>query len=113
GSIFLDSKGNFDVQLSGQMIIGSSSFGLIGSFHFRVRSQATLDAIGNPYYVFELSGGASVEVRVFGITLAGVGLDFSFHAEGAGRTKIELSVTVKIDLGLFTIQKTAHFTIGY
>ncbi|HEX4527586.1 MAG TPA: hypothetical protein VH108_12695 [Gaiellaceae bacterium] len=112
GSIFLDDLGNFDVQLSGGMTLGSSSFGLIGTFHFRIRSQATPGVFGNTYD-FELSGGARVEARVFGITLAGVGLDFSFSAHGSGRTKIELSVTVSIDLGLFSISKTAHFTIGY
>ena len=51
-------------------------------------------------YIFELCGGARVEARVFGITLAGLGLDFSFTAQGAGRTKIELSVTVRIHLAL-------------
>ncbi len=112
GSIFLDDLGNFDVQLSGGMTLGSSSFGLIGTFHFRVRSQATPGPFGNTYD-FELSGGARVEARVFGITLAGVGLDFSFSAHGSGRTKIELSVTVTIDLFLFSISKTAYFTIGY
>ena len=95
------------------MVIGSSSFGLIGEFHFRVRSQMlTRTPFGNTY-IFELSGGASVEARVFGITLAGVGLDFSFTAQGAGRTKIELSVTVRIHLLFVTIKKTARFTIGY
>src|SRR4029079_12984872 len=63
-------------------------------------------------YIFELSGGASVEARVFGITLAGVGLDFSFTAQGAGRTKIVLSVTVRIHLLFVTVDTTAHFTIG-
>jgi len=114
GSVFLDSKGNFDVRLSGGMTLGSSSFGLSGTFHFRIASIATVDPTnGNPYYVFDLSGGARVEARVFGITLAGLGLDFAFHAEGSGRTKIELSVRVTIDLGLFSISKTARFTIGY
>ena len=61
-------------------MLGSSSFGLVGEFHFRVRSEVTEDAIGNPYYFFELSGGASVEARIFGLSF-GVGLDFSFTAE--------------------------------
>ena len=112
GSIFLDSKGNFDIQLRGEMVLGSRSFGLIGTFNFRVRSQSSI-VNANPYYVFELSGSARVEARVFGITLAGLGLGFSFRAEGAGRVKIELSVTVEIDLLLVTIKKTARFTIGY
>ncbi len=87
GSIDLDSEGGFDVQLRGRMVIGSSSFGLIGEFHFRVRSQVLERTPFGNTYIFELSGGASVEARVFGITLAGVGLDFSFTAQGAGRTQ--------------------------
>src|SRR5439155_1579603 len=112
GSVALDSKGNFDVSLKGAMLLGSEFFGLKGEFHFRVRSEVIADAIGNPYFIFELSGGASVQVKVFGITLVGVGLDFSFHAEGNGSVPIVLSVKVKIDLGLFSIEKTADFKIG-
>ena len=113
GSVDLDSEGGFDVQLRGHMVIGSSSFGLIGDFHFRVRSQVLERTPFGNTYIFELSGGASVEARVFGITLAGVGLDFAFTAQGAGRTKIELSVTVRIHLLFVTVKKTAHFTVGY
>jgi hypothetical protein len=113
GSVFLDSDANFDINLRGRMVLGSSSFGLSGSFHFRVRSEATTDNIGNPYYIFELSGGATVRARLFGITLAGLGLNFSFKAEGAGRTKVELKVTVKVKILLATVKKTARFTIGY
>src|SRR5947209_15651211 len=112
GSVYLTSDGQFDIQLSGGMSIGSSSFGISGSFHFRVRSTVDRDNSGNAIYTFELSGGASVNAHIFGISL-GVGLDFSFYAHGAGRTKIELAVTVSIDLGLFSISATAHFTIGY
>src|SRR5262249_61202617 len=33
GSIFLDSDGNFDVQISGQMWLGTTSFGLLRTFN--------------------------------------------------------------------------------
>ena len=49
GSVFLDSTGT-STSPRGRMVIGSDSFGLVGEFHFRVRSQATEDAFGNPYY---------------------------------------------------------------
>ena len=113
GNIFLDSKGNFDVDLRGRMVIGSDSFGLVGEFHFRIRSEATEDAFGNSYYLFELTLGASVKVRAFGITLLGVGISASFTAEGAGRVPIKLDIAVSIDLGLFSITKHAKFTLGY
>ena len=69
-------------------------------------------------YVFSLGGSASVKVRVFGITLLGVGPAFNFgldtsYAGDDGRVKIELSVTVKIHLLFVTVSKTARFTIGY
>lgn len=112
GSLYLDSKGNFDLQLRGRMVLGSSSFGLIGEFHFRVRSEVLSDAIGNPYFIFELSGGASVKAKVFGITLAGLSLDFSFRAEGNGRVPIVLSITVKVKILFVKVKKTARFKVG-
>src|SRR5262249_31610339 len=112
GQIHLDSEGNFEITLNGKLIIGSSSFGLEGDFHFHLESRHTTDTIGNPYYIFDLSGGASVSVNVFGISLAGVGLDFSFHAEGSGRTPLTLSLTVHIHLLFITISKTPPFTSG-
>ena len=112
GSIYLDANGNFQVSLSGQMTLGSSSFGLSGSFNFNVESRETI-VNANPYYIFDLSGSASVSVNVFGISLAGVGLGFSFHAEGQGTVPITLSVEVSIHFLFFTVHKTASFTIGY
>ncbi|HXG48652.1 MAG TPA: calcium-binding protein, partial [Methylomirabilota bacterium] len=113
GSGYLDSRGNFDISLRGEFVLGTRSFGLIGEFHFRLVSEYLTDNTGNPYYRFILSGGAAVEARVFGITLAGVGLSFEFRAEGAGRVEIELSVTVQIKILFVKVSKTASFTIGY
>src|SRR4029077_7643128 len=72
GSGYLDSDGNFEVDLSGNFLLGSRSFGIEGGFHFHVQSGAVKDANGNIlYYVFDLSGGAHVKVYAFGITLVG------------------------------------------
>ncbi|MFZ0040303.1 MAG: hypothetical protein WAK93_03285, partial [Solirubrobacteraceae bacterium] len=113
GSIYLDADGNFEISLSGSMTLGSSSFGLSGSFSFHLESRETSTNIGNPYYIFDLSGSADVGVDVFGISLADVGLSFSFHAEGSGSVPITLSVTVHVHILFVTVSKTAHFTIGY
>ena len=123
GSIFLNSAGDFDIRLSGEMVIGSRSFGIVGSFYFQLtaRTFAPGDPLNpnpnkldpNPWYVFRLAGGASVELRAFGLTFGGIGVDFSFGAEGYGSTEIRLSITVSIDFGLFTVSKTAGFTLGY
>ncbi len=113
GSLYLDSRGNFDLQLRGELVLGTRSFGLVGEFSIRFRNQVTL-INGNPYYVVEIAGSARVSARLFGITLAGLGVAFSAKVEGfGGRAKIELSVTIEIDLFFGTISKTAHFTIGY
>ena len=69
-------------------------------------------------YVFSLSGHARVKVRAFGVTLAGVGLEFAFGFDTRtagldGRVKIELKVRIVVDLWLFEIDETAYFTIGY
>jgi hypothetical protein len=110
GTVFLDSKGNFRVRLSGRMALGSDDFGLVGSFSIEVRS--TFDEPSG-IYTFRLAGSASVRVRAFGITLAGVGLSFSVSVSGSGRVPIVLEVTVVIETFLGDIEKTARFTIGY
>ena len=119
GSGFLDSRGNFDITLQGRFVIGSDDFGLSGQATFRVWNIVSADTSGNPIYDFGLSIDASLRARLFGITLAGVGFNVTFSASSrdgdasGGRVKIQLSVTVSIDLGLFSISKTARFTIGY
>ena len=113
GSLYLDSRGNFDFQLKGEIVLGTRSFGIVGEFSIRFRNQVTL-INGNPYYVVEISGSARVSARLFGISFGGLGVSFSAKVEGfGGRAKITLSVTVEIDLLLVTVSKTASFTIGY
>ncbi|MDQ7993168.1 MAG: calcium-binding protein, partial [Propionicimonas sp.] len=114
GSIELWSNGDFNVQLSGRLVIGSSSFGIVGEFHFGLTSRHYDPA----NYRFLLTLGASVDVRVFGITLVGAGISASFgfdtaDADANGRVKVELSITVRIKILFITISKTARFTIGY
>ena len=88
-------------------------FGLKGGATFRVWSTVTQDNAGNPSYDFGLSISANLSARVFGITLGGVGFDATFQAQGSGRVKIELSVTVRIKILFVKISKTATFTVGY
>ena len=111
GSIFLDSDGNFRISLSGQIVLGSSDFGLVGQFSIFVESQAPTPSA--PFYTFELSGSASVSLNVFGISLAGLGVSFDFKAQGTGRVPITLSFDVSIHFLFWTIHKSASFTIGY
>ena len=99
GRGYLDSKGNFSVSLSGQLWIGESDFGLGGHFNIHMSSENLTDHAGNPYYRFTLGGGASAEVRAFGLTVAGLWVGFDVGIEGYGRKKVELRATVKVTIG--------------
>src|ERR1041385_2781397 len=111
GRGYIDSNGNFDISLSGRMVIGSDSFGLVGDFEVHITSIVSI-VNDRSYYRFDLGGSAHVRARLFGITIAGLGLGFNFHAEGQGRVPVTLEVEVEIDLGLFSISKTGRFQIG-
>ena len=128
GTVALNSRGDFSINISGFLQLGSSSFGLRGDFSFSITSCVRGGALeiapcsttpgADGTYVLQLSGSASVKVRAFGITLAGVGLSFRFAVDTAtagpdGRVKIELTVKVTITILGIDITKTARFTIGY
>ena len=115
GHVLIKSNGDFSISLHGGMTIGSSDFGLRGDFNFYVTSLHN-DTTGT--YRFDLGGSASVKVRAFGITLAGVGLSFHFGFDTAGinqdgRVEIVLEVGIHVDLFLFSIDETARFSIGW
>ena len=110
GTIFLDSDGNFRINLNGQIVLGSSDFGLVGQFSIFVESQAPTPTA--PYYTFELSGSASVSLNVFGISLAGLGVGFDFKAQGTGKVPITLSFDMSIHFLFWTIHKSGHSRSG-
>jgi len=106
---WIDWQGEFDLALSGQLILGSSSFGLVGQFSVRVYLYK------DPTIHFHLDFSASVDLRVFGFSFASVGISGTFDAvQAAGQDHIDIniSVTVRIHLLFVTVSKTAHFTIG-
>src|SRR6185436_4949982 len=101
GLIHLESDGDFDITVNGNVLLGSRAFGLEGNFGFHIFSTHTEDAIGNPYYKFGMGVNASVKAYVFGITLASVGLAASFSVEGAGTVPIVLHVEASISFLFF------------
>ena len=116
GTIFLNSDGDFDLQLAGFMQLGSSSFGLRGDFSIGITSIHETTPV--EYYYFRLAGSASVRVRAFGVTLVGLGIGFEFEFDTRnigmdGRVPIVLSVHIEVDLWLFSVSADASFTIGY
>ena len=116
GTIFLNSDGDFDLQLAGYMQLGTSSFGLRGDFSIGITSIHETTPV--EYYYFRLAGSASVRVRAFGVTLVGLGIGFEFEFDTRnigmdGRVPIVLSVHIEVDLWLFSVNADASFTIGY
>ena len=112
GNVFLDSKGNFDIGIKGRVALGNDDLGIVGEFNFNITSISSFDDIGNPYYVFHLNASATVEAKLFGITLVGFGLDFDVRAEGQGRTPIIAEVEAEVTF-IFTFTVSAEFTLGY
>lgn len=113
GNIHLESDGDFDIRVSANVLLGSRSFGLEGNFNFHIQSTHTSDAIGNPYYKFQLEIGANVRAYAFGFTLGSVGVDARVSVEGAGSVPIKLEVRFKIKFLFFTFRATARFHLGY
>ncbi|MGZ6715887.1 MAG: hypothetical protein ACXVFG_14140, partial [Gaiellaceae bacterium] len=115
---WVNSDGFFDFKISGRLVLGSENFGVVGQFSFRVFLRMDPDpdpsspTYGANVYHFGLSFSASVKAKLFGITLAGLGLSASFEAFGGGSVDVVVTVKVTIDLLLGSITKTAHFKIG-
>ncbi len=122
GAIFLDANGDFTVSLNGGITIGSSDFGLSGNFSFLLSSQH--DTYGG--YRLLVSGSANVSVNAFGISLAGVGIDFSVcastsstyqcpdgYTSDGSSTPLNLDINIHVHILFVTISGTAHFTLGY
>ena len=112
-----NSNGNVDFRMDGYIAFGSGGFGLFGDFHFHFKNGPyAQDSQSNKLYEFRLSGSASVKAKVFGITLAGLGLSFDFGAKqkagGDGSAQIILTVKARIKILFVTITKTARFNLG-
>ena len=119
---WVDSKGHFGVDLNGGITIGSSSFGLSGSFDVH----AWLNELpcstgpqycggvstGGTYYTFGVAFSASVNVNAFGFSLASVGIGARLTASGTGTVDLVASVHFHISFLFFSFSATASFDIG-
>ena len=108
---WINSHGEFDVAVHGQLVLGSSSFGLVGQFSFRVYLYK------EPLIHFHVDFSASVDLRVFGFSFASVGISGSLDALQSAsppqdHIDIILSATVRIHLLFVTVSKTATFNVG-
>ncbi len=106
-----DYQGQFAVGLSGKLTLGTNDFGLVGQFSINACLLYPQGSNNPPY--FDLNGSASVTARLFGISLASLGIGFDAQLKNAkGSVEIELSVTVHIQILFITISHTASFDIG-
>ena len=113
----LNSAGDVDFRMDGSLSFGSGGFGLFGNFHFHFKNGAyAQDTLGNDLYEFSIGGSARVKAKVFGITLAGLGLSFNFGAKqsagGDGSAQIILTVKARIKILFVKVTKTAKFNLG-
>ena len=108
-------KGHFDISLDGQLVLGTTSFGLVANFHFRV-AFGERDVVGSPglteyFFLVEFSGGA--KLRAFGITFAGVNIAASVSASGEGRVPIIVQASAEVEFLFFSVSVEMEFTLGY
>jgi len=104
---WLQSNGYFHIVLDGRLVLGTNSFGLVGTLGFEV----WYDDVS-----FGLAIAGSVQLRAFGLTFAGLGAEARFEVFTDlvdARVKVEMSLTVTIDLFFFSVSKTARFMLGY
>ena len=119
---WVDSKGHFGVDLNGGITIGSSSFGLSGSFDVHAwlnelpcstgPQYCNGVSTGGTYYTFGVAFSAEVDVNAFGFSLASVGIGARITASGTGTVDLVASVHFHISFLFFSFSATASFDIG-
>ena len=107
----MNSEGEFAFSVNGGVGIGVPGFGLFGSANFSLSytDDNGTNLYGNGSYTVGMSGGASLRVELFGITLASAGFSIDYNS-GSGVMSVEAGVT--IDFGLFEISFSHRFSIG-
>jgi hypothetical protein len=108
---WINSNGFFNLVFDGGVTLGSSSFGLSGNFHFHAQFDQ-VDTDQGRVYRIRVDFSASVRARIFGITIAGFGINASVFGQGTGSVTLVAHVQVKIDLLIGSITKSADFVIG-
>ena len=81
GNGWVASNGFFALNLSGEIVLGSRSFGIVGGFDIGVK----LFKNANQDYVFNVRASAYVSARVFGISLVGVRISFEIRRRRPGQ----------------------------
>ena len=113
---WFNSKGHFDLSLSGGITLGTSSFGLVASFNFNValgERQVAGEPEGITEYFFHVGASGSAKLRAFGITFAGVSIGFDVTVAGSGRTPITVAAQAEVEFLFFSVSVSMSFNIGY
>lgn len=100
GHGYFNSRGEFDLTIGGGLVIGSRSFGIIGSFNIYAAYENEVVRFG---------GSASASIVLFGFSFASVGVSFGYNS---GTGKISIAATVTLDFFFFEIDFTIRFSIG-
>ena len=113
---FFNYKGYFDISLDGGFTLGTSSFGLVASFHFQVafgERQVEGEPEGITEFFFTVNASGSAKLRAFGITFAGISIGFDVTAAGSGRVPIVVSAHASVKILFVRISVSMSFTLGY
>ena len=103
---FFSSDGQFLIDVSGSLSLGSGGFGLFGNAGLTISYLNT----PNPYGYFTkqlyVHGRVNASIKAFDVSLIGVGLDVEYNS-GSG----EFGVTVEVIVAVVPIR--VHFTLGH
>ncbi|MBT8144808.1 MAG: hypothetical protein KJO55_08905, partial [Gammaproteobacteria bacterium] len=93
-------KGHFDISLDGGFTLGTSSFGLVAKFHFRVAfgEREVADTPGLTEYFFLVEASGSASLRAFGITFASISIGFKIEAAGEGRVPLIVNARASVKI---------------
>lgn len=97
-----DSRGFIDLDVSGKLRLGSSSFGVSADADFFIKKDET--------GFLDFGGSANGRVKAFSVSVGGVDLDLDYDTD-SGRIRVEAEVSVGVSP--FKISKSAKFTVGY
>ncbi|MHC5543766.1 hypothetical protein ACYOEI_36530, partial [Singulisphaera rosea] len=99
---YFDSRGMFDVDLNGKILLGTDDWGIRAN----VALAASYQPDSNGVMTLNFGGSASGEVRAAGITLVGAGIGISYDG-GSGKA------TAMADVTILGITYDVDFTLGY
>ncbi|WP_406694298.1 PKD domain-containing protein [Singulisphaera sp. Ch08] len=99
---FFDSRGLFDLDLNGQVVLGTDDWGLRASVNLYASYLPNTSGV----MTLDFGGSASGEARAAGVTLVGAGIGIDYNGESG-------KATAMADVTVLGITYDVDFTLGY